>query len=65
MDSDTFLAILGALTFLIGVAGAIRAGAKLTRGDMAQSIEIQHALWEETRAALDDCRAELARCRER
>jgi hypothetical protein len=60
---DPFLVLLGSLTFLVGVAGAVRAGAKLSRGQISQSIEIQHDLWEETRGALDDCRRELARCR--
>lgn len=60
---DTFAVILGVLTFLVGVAGAIKAGARLTRSDMAKTVEIQHTLWEETRASLDDCRAEVARLR--
>jgi hypothetical protein len=62
-NAHTFEVILGVLTFLVGVAGAIRAGMRLTRSDMTQTIEVQHTLWEETRAALTDCRDELARCR--
>lgn len=60
---DWFAAVLGGLTFLIGVAGAVRAGVRLTRSDMAQTVEIQHTLWEETRTALADCHAEVARLR--
>lgn len=60
---NTFGVILAGLTFLVGVAGAIRAGQRLTRSDMAQTVEVQHTLWEETRAALEDCRAEVIRLR--
>lgn len=62
MDS-WFTVLLGALTFLVGVAGAVRAGVRLTRSDMAQTVEVQHTLWEETRTALDDCRTELTKVR--
>lgn len=60
---EWFAAVLGGLTFLVGVAGAVKAGASLTRGQMAQTVEVQHTLWEETRAALEDCRAEVAQLR--
>lgn len=60
---DTFQIILGVVTFLVGVAGAVRAGMRLTRSDLAQTVEIQHTVWEETRASLADCRAELERLR--
>jgi hypothetical protein len=63
MDTDTFAAILGGLTFLVGIVGAIRAGARLTRSDLAKTVEIQHTLWEETRAALADCRGEVEQLR--
>jgi hypothetical protein len=56
---DTFQIILGVLTFLVGVAGAVKAGARLSRGELAQTVEVQHTLWEETRAQLQDCRDEL------
>lgn len=39
------------------------AGAKLSRGQIKETIEIQHELWEETHTALVDCREELARAR--
>lgn len=60
---DAFQVILGSLTFLVGVAGAVKAGARLTRGQMAQTVEIQHTLWEETRQSLEDCRSDLAKAR--
>lgn len=60
---DTFQVILGVVTFLVGVAGAVRAGARLSRGELAQTVEVQHTVWEETRAQLEDCRAELERLR--
>ena len=63
MSTDSFLTLLGALTFLVGVAGAVRAGAALTRGQMKDTIEIQHTIWEETRAELEDCRQEVDRLR--
>lgn len=58
-----FTTILAAVTFLVGVAGAVKAGTRLTRSDMAQTIEVQHTVWEEQRVALEDCRAELTRLR--
>jgi hypothetical protein len=60
---DAFAALLGALTFLVGVAGAVRAGARLSRSDLAQTVEVQHEIWQETRAQLEDCRAEVAKLR--
>ena len=60
---DWFLTLLGGLTFLVGVAGAVKAGAALTRGQMKDTIEVQHTLWEETRASLEDCREALSRAR--
>jgi hypothetical protein len=56
---DTFQIILGSLTFLVGVAGAVKAGARLSRGELTQTIEVQHTIWEETREQLKDCREEL------
>jgi phosphoribosylformylglycinamidine (FGAM) synthase-like enzyme len=64
MDSGTLQVILGGVTFLVGVAGAVKAGARLTRSDMAETVQIQHTLWEETRQSLEDCRADLARARD-
>jgi phosphoribosylformylglycinamidine (FGAM) synthase-like enzyme len=53
--------IIGGVTMLVGILGAVAAGAKLSRGQIKETIEIQHQLWEETRAALEDCREERAR----
>jgi hypothetical protein len=55
--------LLSLLTIVVGVAGVMMAGAKLSRGQIKETIEIQHELWEETHTALVDCREELARAR--
>jgi hypothetical protein len=59
VSSDAFLTLLGALTFLVGVAGAVKAGAKLSRGQLTDLIEVQHDVWEETRTQLADCREQV------
>jgi hypothetical protein len=64
MDPDVVAAILGGITLCVGVVGAVRAGAHLTRGDLAQTVEVQHTIWEETHAQLADCRDEVARLRD-
>jgi hypothetical protein len=63
VSTDAYTALLGGLTFLVGVAGAVRAGARLSRGQLTETVEVQHTIWEETRAQLEDCRAELGRLR--
>jgi hypothetical protein len=57
--SDAFTTLLGVLTFLVGVAGAIKAGTMLTRKELKDTVEVQHTIWEETRTALKDCQDEL------
>lgn len=59
MSSDWFITLLGALTFLVGVAGAVKAGAKLSRGQLTDLIEVQHSVWQETRTELEDCREKV------
>jgi hypothetical protein len=55
--------LIGVISLTVGIVGAVVAVHRLTRSDLAQTVEVQHAVWEELRAALDDCHAELARLR--
>jgi hypothetical protein len=51
------------LTTVLGVFGAVIAAIRVGRADTANLVEIQHSVWEETRAQLEDCRAEVSRLR--
>jgi len=51
------------LTAVVGVVGVVLAIARLARSDLRGVVEVQHEIWEETRAQLEDCRAEVARLR--
>jgi hypothetical protein len=51
------------LTTVLGIFGAVLAATRLARQDTRDFVEVQHHIWEETRAQLEDCRTEVARLR--
>ena len=55
--------LLAWLTTVVGVFGAVLAAIRLGHQDTRAMVEIQHEVWEETRAQLADCRLEVERLR--
>lgn len=59
----TWADVLAWLTTVLGVFGAVLAAMRVMRSDTRNLVEIQHEVWEETRAQLADCRIEVERLR--
>jgi len=55
--------VVALVTTCVGVFGSVVAATRLARQDTRDFVEVQHAVWEETRAQLEDCRTEVARLR--
>jgi len=55
--------LVALVTTCLGVLGSVLAATRLARQNTRDFVEVQHHIWEETRAQLEDCRTEVARLR--